>query len=91
MRSFILPTLLARAVAAAALTALITGCARPVLYYPTPESAGVRSAPRPTSRPESPAPTEARTPAAPHDESAAADMEYLEERHLLVPVAGADM
>ena len=91
MRPFMPLASLARVVALAAIGAAASGCARPVLYYPTPESAGVRSAPRPSSRPEPSAPTEAGTPVAPHDESAAADMEYLESRHLLVPVAGADM
>src|SRR6185437_9437311 len=91
MRPFVSLIPRARAVALVALATVAADCARPVLYYPTPESAGAHSAPRAASRPEPSAPTEAGAPAAPHDESAAADMEYLEERHLLVPVAGADM
>jgi peptidoglycan LD-endopeptidase LytH len=91
MQTFILPTPRTRAVALVVLATLATGCARPVLYYPTPESAGARSAPRAASRPAESAPAEGGRPIAAYDESAAADMEYLEERHLLVPVAGADM
>ena len=59
-------------------------CSRPVLYYPTPASAGI-TAPAPV--------TEARPIAKPESSPVelSADVEYLMSRHLLVPVAGADM
>jgi len=60
---------------ALALTVLLTACSRPVLYYPTPESAREASTP---SRPVAPLAT-------------ARDVSYLAERHILLPVAGADM
>src|SRR5689334_19632396 len=61
-----------------------TACARPVLYYPTPEEE---------------APSPAATAAAKRPESSSAsvvvaspaDAEYLRTRSILVPVAGADM
>ena len=59
-------------------------CSRPVLYYPTPGSAGVNA----------PAPVAEAKPIAKPDSSPvelSADVEYLMNRHLLVPVAGADM
>jgi murein DD-endopeptidase MepM/ murein hydrolase activator NlpD len=69
-----------------AVVGLLAACSRPVLYYPTPESAGIK----PTATPDAtPAPA---TPVAPSmSASASSDVEYLRERHLLVPVAGADM
>ena len=91
MRPFISLSPVARGVTLFVVAIAFSGCARPVLYYPTPESAGARPAPRSPSKTAASAPVEPGTPVAPHDESAAADMEYLEERHLLVPVAGADM
>jgi murein DD-endopeptidase MepM/ murein hydrolase activator NlpD len=91
MRSF---TSLRSSVRLALVAAAATGgaCARPVLYYPTPESAGAQpsSSARATV-------SEAGAPAAdaasPREvsSSVAADVEYLRDRHLLVPVAGADM
>src|SRR4051812_294483 len=63
--------------------ALIAACSRPVLYYPTPETA-----PKPA-----PEPMLAGGPVAPSAPVAATgtDVEYLRTRSLLVPVAGADM
>jgi murein DD-endopeptidase MepM/ murein hydrolase activator NlpD len=87
------------------LVTIVAGaCARPVLYYPTPESAGIK--PSPASAPASAsasAPTAAPVttagatpggvpvPADPAASSAMTDAEYLLLRHILVPVAGADM
>jgi peptidoglycan LD-endopeptidase LytH len=68
----------------AAAAAAATACTRPVLYYPTPESA-----PQPPSR----QPAAVNTPAtAPVSTAAlpAADAEYLAQRHILLPVAGAN-
>ena len=83
-------------VAAACLSLAISACARPVLYYPEPLGGETVAA---SSRPAAP---RASTPAARTDgshavsaalvsASVAADIEYLRERQLLVPVAGADM
>jgi murein DD-endopeptidase MepM/ murein hydrolase activator NlpD len=74
------------------LVTLVAGaCARPVLYYPTPESAGITP-----SRPATPPPAATAAPvtplaADPAASSAADDAEYLKLRHILVPVAGADI
>lgn len=80
-----------------------SACTRPVLYYPTPESAGVRREPKAAvpvaAAPAAPAPTAAGAPMSTEDSSEvlpgeagmASDIEYLRGRHLLVPVAGADM
>lgn len=59
-------------------------CARPVLYYPTPEAAARRPAAEPTL---------AGTPSNVGLATAAglADLDYLRMRHLVLPVAGADM
>ncbi|HVX42046.1 MAG TPA: M23 family metallopeptidase [Gemmatimonadaceae bacterium] len=73
---------------------LVIGCAaaactRPVLYYPTPESAGVTPAPKPVLAGE---PSARPVPPDRNGSMAAmSDLEYLDDRHLLVPVAGADM
>jgi peptidoglycan LD-endopeptidase LytH len=78
----------------AACASLVTGaCARPVLYYPEP--LGGETAPSP-SRPASahasaPPGTSVATASASVSPSAAADIDYLRTRQLLVPVAGADM
>jgi murein DD-endopeptidase MepM/ murein hydrolase activator NlpD len=53
-----------------------TACARPVLYYPTPESA--------------PVPTAAAATEATSGVASASD-EYLRTRQIVLPVAGADM
>ena len=76
-----------------AVSACATACARPVLYYPTPESAGGRSEPRPASPAPAASPSDATAPIVPPPTpgSVSADVEYLRDRHLLVPVAGADM
>jgi len=78
-------------------TLLAGACTRPVLYYPTPESAGIK--PSPASQPaDAPSAATAGTtpagvpvPADPAASSATSDAEYLRLRHILVPVAGADM
>lgn len=62
----------------------VVACSRPVLYYPTPASAGIT-----TPTPVAEATPVAKSDAAPAEPSA--DAEYLMNRHLLVPVAGADM
>jgi murein DD-endopeptidase MepM/ murein hydrolase activator NlpD len=63
-----------------------------VLYYPTPESAGVKPAStQPVLAGAAPADS---TMAAPPDSAAMAamsDVDYLRLRHIIVPVAGADM
>jgi len=66
------------------LTAFAGACARPVLYYPTPESAGLPPAPAavPPASPPAP-PADAASPVS--------DADYLRSRHIIVPVAGADM
>jgi peptidoglycan LD-endopeptidase LytH len=67
------------------------GCARPVLYYPTPESAG-GSSPHPAAAgASSPAATAAVTSPAPTTTTMTEDTDYLVARHILLPVAGADM
>jgi len=62
-------------------------CSRPVLYYPS-------DAPAPAAAPK-PATSAAVVPAAPvpvdPDAAALTDVDYLRTRHLVVPVAGADM
>lgn len=71
------------------LAAVIAGaaCARPVLYYPTPESAGVSGA-QPAPSAASPAPPFSP---APTTTTLASDVEYLISRRILLPVAGADV
>ena len=66
-----------------------TACSRPVLYYPTPEAA--------PTQPSEPADrvAHAGVPLAspsPSDAAAASrDLDYLAQRHILMPVAGADI
>jgi murein DD-endopeptidase MepM/ murein hydrolase activator NlpD len=60
-------------------------CSRPVLYYPAPVTAPANSEPRPVL---AGAPI---SPALPANASSMTDVEYLAARHLVVPVAGADM
>jgi len=65
------------------IVALLAGaCSRPVLYYPTPEAAREAS----SSGGATPPPDAAVAPLA-----TARDVSYLAQRHILVPVAGADM
>ena len=66
------------------IAALLAACARPVLYYPTPESA--REA---TGSPAAPA--SSAVPAATVAVATERDVSYLAQRHILLPVAGADM
>jgi len=68
-------------------TLVIAACSRPVLYYPAPET---------QPAPPEPHPVLAGTPVAEPPsrrggESTMTDVEYLSARHLMVPVAGADM
>jgi murein DD-endopeptidase MepM/ murein hydrolase activator NlpD len=60
-------------------------CARPVLYYPTPEAA-----PAPAARPAAVA-APPSVAAIVSSASTASDVEYLRARRLLLPVAGANM
>ncbi len=71
----------------------VSACARPVLYYPTPESAGIVAEPHGASPAAATAPTTNATalPSGAGDDSPSSALEYLRDRHLLVPVAGADM
>jgi len=74
-------------------TIFVTACARPTLYYPTPESAGITATPAPapvSKAATSPTPVVA-TAADPNASSATNDVDYLRLRHLLMPVAGADI
>jgi murein DD-endopeptidase MepM/ murein hydrolase activator NlpD len=71
---------------------LAGACARPVLYYPTPESAGIASSPAAAAVPvPATASTSAVTGADPNASATTNDADYLKLRHLLLPVAGADM
>jgi peptidoglycan LD-endopeptidase LytH len=63
----------------------IAACARPVLYYPTPQSAEVPSGAAIA------AVARDSAPAMPSEVASMSDDEYLLYRHILVPVAGADM
>ncbi len=71
----------------------VGACARPVLYYPTPESAGIAqpSAPSPAPAATVLAASPVATAADPNASAATSDAEYLKLRHILLPVAGADM
>jgi peptidoglycan LD-endopeptidase LytH len=66
-------------------------CARPVLYYPTPESAAITPAAIPAGTAPVAATSAVVTPADPAAATAVSDMEYLRLRHILLPVAGADI
>lgn len=63
---------------------VMAGCARPVLYYPTPESAGISPTPAVATAAVVPASSDAET-------ASMSDEDYLRFRHILLPVAGADM
>ena len=60
----------------------LAACARPVLYYPTPESAREATGSPATA----PAPVPPVASVAPER-----DVSYLAQRHIMLPVAGADM
>lgn len=67
--------------------ALLGACSRPVLYYPGSEPVPVAAAPKPQ-------PVLAGEPVAAAADATSASMsdtEYLRARHLVVPVAGANM
>jgi murein DD-endopeptidase MepM/ murein hydrolase activator NlpD len=69
----------------------VAACSRPVLFYPGPEN---HPAAKPEPRP-APVATAAPAPSSsvdiPADVAALNDVDYLRARHLVVPVAGADM
>ncbi len=72
-----------------------TACTRPVLYYPDPAPSSKpvttsRTPSEPPSRP-SPSPTEFPDATVAVAGNATSDVAYLFSRHILVPVAGADM
>jgi len=67
----------------------LAACTRPVLYYPTPESAG-RSAPE-TIQPGSVDSARSTSTSGAAGGSFGADVEYLRSRQILLPVAGANM
>ncbi|HEY4216768.1 MAG TPA: M23 family metallopeptidase [Gemmatimonadaceae bacterium] len=62
-------------------------CSRPVLYYPV---AGNYPAPAPAPKVAAAAPVAVPVPSVP-SAAGATDAEYLADRHLLLPVAGANM
>ena len=70
-----------------AATVSVGACSRPVLYYPVP---GYYPAPASTPAPKAATVVAVPVPAAP-SAAGASDAEYLLDRHLLLPVAGADM
>lgn len=75
------------------LAALMAGaaCARPVLYYPDAESAGMAPAkPSPTSASSTPGTSPPTSPGSTAT-TMESDIEYLIARHILLPVAGADV
>jgi peptidoglycan LD-endopeptidase LytH len=73
-------------------TVIAGACTRPVLYYPTPESAGITPSATPAGGATPVATTSAVvTPADPAATAAASDADYLRLRHILLPVAGADI
>ena len=74
----------------------LAACTRPTLYYPDPDP-GPSSKPATTARTAPPAPRASPSPTAFPDAtvgvagSTTSDVAYLLSRHILVPVAGADM
>jgi murein DD-endopeptidase MepM/ murein hydrolase activator NlpD len=69
------------------LTFAAAACSRPVLYYPTDGPA-----PAPAPKPATSVPVVPATPVAVDPEAASlSDTDYLRSRHLVVPVAGANM
>src|SRR5690242_2095955 len=76
-------------------TALVaTACTRPALYYPDPDpgaDAPRTSKPVATPRPTKPVVVDVPNATVGVGASSASDVDYLFSRHLLVPVAGADM
>jgi murein DD-endopeptidase MepM/ murein hydrolase activator NlpD len=69
---------------------LTAACARTVLYYPTD---GVSPAPvsQPVARTTAPSPADLTPVAVDPNAALLSDTDYLRSRHLVVPVAGADM
>jgi murein DD-endopeptidase MepM/ murein hydrolase activator NlpD len=72
-------------------TLLAGACARPVLYYPTPESAGIVSPPPPAAAPVAATPVKSVQPPEPSAPAPTNDAEYLRFRHIVMPVAGANI
>jgi murein DD-endopeptidase MepM/ murein hydrolase activator NlpD len=70
--------------AAFGILAILAACSRPVLYYPAPE--GAPAAAGPVIATVAPAP-----PAVASTTSSSNDVEYLRDRRLLLPVAGANV
>jgi murein DD-endopeptidase MepM/ murein hydrolase activator NlpD len=71
---------------------LTAACARPVLYYPSPEGRAPEPAPASTSAaPSTARPSLATAAMMSSDLSSMSDADYLRMRAILVPVAGADM
>ena len=73
---------------------VVTACTRPALYYPDPVPASEApraSKPTATSRPAKPSGVAVPDATVGVVGSNASDVDYLFSRHLLVPVAGADM
>jgi len=71
--------------------AATAACSRPVLYYPVTEAAPASAGAKPvsaTAASGASAPVALATAATP---ATSADVEYLAQRHILLPVAGADM
>jgi len=79
-----------RLVSALACVTIAAACSRPVLYYPTD---GVAPKPAPTAKPAAaPVNNEPLVPAdVDPDAARMSDTDYLRSRHLVVPVAGANM
>jgi len=73
-------------VASALGAGLTAACSRPVLYYPTPLEAPARPATRPVADDATPTGNVTAAIVAP-----STDAVYLTQRHILLPVAGADV
>ena len=76
---------------AALIVVLVAACTRPVLYYPSPEAAGVASPKASSPAPVRPASSSPPLMTVSMDSSSMTDTDYLKARGILVPVAGADM
>src|ERR1041385_3832499 len=80
----------ARSLIKLAVVVVTAACSRPVLYYPTTEADPVPASAQPASAPaaRAAAPSPLATMATP---APSAHIQYLAQRHILLPVAGADM
>jgi murein DD-endopeptidase MepM/ murein hydrolase activator NlpD len=72
------------------LVLLTAACARPALYYPSPEGRAPEPKPAPATT-KSATPSLSTAAVMPPDLSSMSDADYLRWRSILVPVAGADM